>query len=45
VQTLFIGYFANAAQEKKKEKKVLLPAGVSNSVAHTVVGGCNVRLI
>jgi hypothetical protein len=28
---------ANAAQEKeKKEKKVLLPAGISKSAAHTV---------
>jgi hypothetical protein len=30
---------ADAAQEKeKKEKKVLLPTGVSKSAAHTVLG-------
>jgi hypothetical protein len=36
VQTLFIVYFFRCCQRKrKKEKKVLLPTGVSKSTAHT----------
>jgi hypothetical protein len=38
VQTLFIVSFCRCCPRKrKKEKKVLLPTGVSKSTAHTVV--------
>jgi hypothetical protein len=38
VQTLLIVFVsADAAQEKEKREKVLLPASVSKSAAHTVL--------
>jgi hypothetical protein len=41
VQTLFIVYFCRYCQTKrKKEKKVLLPVGVSMPAAYTVFACC-----